>query len=194
MEENKKFTGNAEFKYPDGSNYQGEWKDGKKSGFGTMAFANYDIYEGDWEDDKMNGVGTYRFWDKKLDKFTSRYVGTFKDGARNGAGRMVYPDRSEYHGMWQNNMRTGEGIRIFANGDCFHGLWKFNKIVRGVLALKNGDKYDGEFKDGLFEGYGKYFWKDGSWYEGTWKDGKPFNGKKLNMDGSFAEINEGGIE
>ena len=31
-------------------------------------------------------------------------------------------------------------------------------------------KYDGEIKNGLKNGYGKYYWEDGNKYEGEWKD------------------------
>ena len=40
------------------------------------------------------------------------------------------------------------------------------------INLKNGEKYVGEFKDGLQNGQGTETWSDGSKYVGEWKDGK----------------------
>ena len=36
----------------------------------------------------------------------------------------------------------------------------------------NGDVYEGQFVDGLKEGFGVYIWASGSKYEGNWKAGK----------------------
>jgi len=44
--------------YANGDKYDGNWKDGKKSGQGVMNFVNGDKYDGQWKDDKMNGHGT----------------------------------------------------------------------------------------------------------------------------------------
>ena len=41
------------YRYPDGSAYEGGFKDGKKHGQGKYTFANGDVYEGNWKDDKM---------------------------------------------------------------------------------------------------------------------------------------------
>lgn len=35
----------------------------------------------------------------------------------------------------------------------------------------NGDKYKGQFVNGLPEGYGEYHWKDGEFYKGDFKQG-----------------------
>ena len=64
-------------------------------------------------------------------------------------------------------------------------------MLRGVYALKNGDKYDGELVDGKFDGYGKYFWSDGKWYEGLWKNGKMDKGTMYYPNGNYLDIEEG---
>lgn len=35
----------------------------------------------------------------------------------------------------------------------------------------NGDKYKGEFINGLPQGYGEYFWADGAMFKGDFKQG-----------------------
>ena len=45
--------------WPDGSRYDGFWKDGMANGFGRLVHAEGDVYEGEWTDDKANGYGVY---------------------------------------------------------------------------------------------------------------------------------------
>jgi hypothetical protein len=37
--------------------YEGEYKDGKKSGLGRATYYDGSMYMGEWKDDKRNGVG-----------------------------------------------------------------------------------------------------------------------------------------
>lgn len=39
-----------------------------------------------------------------------------------------------------------------------------------VVTFPNGDRYEGEFKDGLFNGWGLYFYRNGDRYEGEFRD------------------------
>ena len=49
-------------------------------------------------------------------------------------------------------------------GDCKNGY--------GVYKWSDGDKYDGEWKEGKFNGKGKYFYSNGSTFTGIYKHGK----------------------
>eukprot|EP00210_Caulerpa_lentillifera_P002864 g2735.t1 len=48
---------------------------------------------------------------------------------------------------------------------------KVDGIERKLKKFKNGDRYEGGWRNGLPEGSGKYTWKDGSTYAGYWKEG-----------------------
>ena len=67
------FEGQGTHTYPDGSNYVGEYKDGKIDGQGTFTWSNGNKYVGEWKDGKRNGQGTYTFSDGR------KYVGEIKD-------------------------------------------------------------------------------------------------------------------
>ena len=41
---------------------------------------------------------------------------------------------------------------------------------KGIMYYKDGEKYDGEWKNGLFEGKGIYYFKNGNRYEGEFKN------------------------
>ena len=45
--------------WPDGSRYDGFWRDGMANGQGRLVHAEGDVYEGEWTDDKANGFGVY---------------------------------------------------------------------------------------------------------------------------------------
>ena len=45
--------------YADGSQYVGEWKDGKRNGQGTQINANGNKYIGEFNNNDANGQGTY---------------------------------------------------------------------------------------------------------------------------------------
>lgn len=49
-------------------------------------------------------------------------------------------------------------------GDCENGSGKY--------VFPSGDKYDGEFLDGRFDGKGVYVWIDGTKYDGEWVNGR----------------------
>lgn len=171
------------YSFPDGREYVGMVKDGHPDGIGTMTFPNGDTYEGLWAEGRMEGKGVYRFYDAGKDRFTSEYDGTFYSNVMEGQGKRVYPDKTVYVGAWQNGMRTGNGAVWFTDGSYFYGIWKFDKMVRGVMHLPTGDIYDGEFKNGIFEGFGKYFCKqDGTVFEGLFKNGNPFRGVTVYPD------------
>jgi hypothetical protein len=48
----------------------------------------------------------------------------------------------------------------------------FFQIFTGNLELRNGDKYEGQFKNGLYHGEGKYTFSNGTKECGTWSVGR----------------------
>ena len=49
--------------WPDGSKYEGYWKEDMANGRGRLIHADGDVYEGDWQDDKAHGHGRYTHYD-----------------------------------------------------------------------------------------------------------------------------------
>ena len=45
--------------WPDGSIYEGYWKNSKTTGNGRLIHADGDVYDGQWKDDKAHGFGIY---------------------------------------------------------------------------------------------------------------------------------------
>ena len=71
----------------------------------------------------------------------------FKNGAKNGFGRLISIKGYEYHGNWVYGKQTGE---------C-------------QVYYKNGDIYSGNFLNGMRQGYGELFTTDNFRnYKGFW--------------------------
>ena len=55
-------------------------------------------------------------------------------------------------------------------------IMRLNETIKSyelkIKDLENGEKYEGNFKNGLRDGNGKYFYKNGDVYDGEFKDGK----------------------
>ena len=74
------------YTYPDGGNYVGKFKDGKKNGQGTFTYPEGQKYVGRWKDDKRNGQGTL------TSPSGYKYEGEWKDGKPDGQGTETFPD------------------------------------------------------------------------------------------------------
>ena len=49
----------------------------------------------------------------------------------------------------------------------------YTKHGNGRQTYSDGSSYEGDFKEGEFEGYGVFAWGSGDSYEGMWAGGKP---------------------
>jgi radial spoke head protein 1 len=52
-------NGTGTFIYPDGSRYEGNFLNGKRSGQGKYTYTNGDYYQGEWDNDKKHGQGIF---------------------------------------------------------------------------------------------------------------------------------------
>lgn len=91
-----KCVGSAAFN--SGNKYAGDYKDGKRNGYGIYTFTNGNKYVGEFKDNKRNGQGTLTFANG------NKYVGEFKDGDYNGLGTMYASDGSIINqGIWADD-------------------------------------------------------------------------------------------
>ncbi len=48
--------GNGKLKYPDGSDYEGQFQFDKRHGVGKMVYPNGDSYNGNWKNNKVKKI------------------------------------------------------------------------------------------------------------------------------------------
>jgi len=71
------------------------------------------------------------------------------------------------------NTTNGYGVYEFADGERHEGEWRNGKAHgRGTHTFPSGQRYEGEHRDGKQHGRGTHTWPDGQRYEGEYKDGK----------------------
>jgi len=78
-----------------------------------------------------------------------------------------------YDGEWKNKAAHGYGVMKWQNGDRYEGDW-IDGIRQGkgcYTSKSSGNKYDGEYNNDKKEGSGKYIWSNGDWYDGAWSGG-----------------------
>jgi hypothetical protein len=159
---NGKYNGQAVWISANGDKYTGEFKDNKRSGQGVFTFADGRVFLGEWADDQANG----RFI-KYSETGLVEYSGIFKD---NVLITSQYIDPNSFARITQNPKVTAKrqlpdclGIDASKWNNCF-GSW----------SEPNAYEYEGEWKNGLFDGQGTYHhtaddeWK-GYTYVGDYK-------------------------
>lgn len=136
--------------------YTGELKQGNFIGKGTY----FSFYEGNYEGkvvvDYKNGF-SFLGYGVEYNKYdTIIYEGNFKEGSYSGKGTRYYWDES--------NIYRGKTIGDFEKG-----------FVNGYATKYYSDnsiEYDGEMKNGEYNGNGTYYWSSLDKIAGIWENGK----------------------
>jgi hypothetical protein len=148
--------------------------------------------------DCSNGTGKAEYIEKGL--FIGNFEGVFKDGNLK-KGNFSFSDGTSYYGEWHENNFHGFGIQSFSDGNLIAGRWHKGmlsdsienasvlSILKNNISIPqicedgdcyqsiskaidfNGNFYSGEFKNGLYEGFGEMLFKNGDFYRGNWKEG-----------------------
>ena len=85
-----------------------------------------------------NGNGTRNNYEGN--KKIGIYKGSWRNGNRNGAGKMNYTNGSIYNGLWKKDKMNGEGKLNYSNGDYYEGEYKDdNRKGKGKLHNSNGN-------------------------------------------------------
>jgi hypothetical protein len=150
-------------------NHCAVWNEEPSSGGDVISWS------GECEDGKASGHGVLAwFTDGAL---LARYVGGLKAGKLDGVGTLVIQSEQgegydHYDAEFVDGEIEGEVGLETASGDRFQGNMKQSVIEGyGSYVAANGDRYDGEFVNGLPEGSGFSEAADGELYKGIFKAG-----------------------
>jgi len=107
-------SGNGIMIYPDGSKYTGEWANGRRHGQGVYRYCNGDIFSGTWADGGKNGNGVYVYANDV------QLVGSWSSDTFS-SGKWIFKDGTVYEGEFDNSAPTGDGLFAFASGNAQMG-------------------------------------------------------------------------
>ena len=177
---------------PDGSGYEGEYKDWEPHGFGKLIYPDGSIYEGYWKSDKQHGEGILinsgvGYSDDGV--YIKEYRGTFKENQMTGIATVIYSDGRTYEGKLLKGSPEGYGELIFPDKkNVYKGEWKKSKY-HGLGVITNGNsRTEGRWKDGKKDGYFKISYGDGGSFEGFYtNDKRSGQGKSVLPDGTTYE-------
>lgn len=157
------------------------WKNGEPINPMTVRILDFATYNGDVVFIREeNGMLNYEITGKGRIDYDDGdcYIGGFDQNSFNGCGKIVYLNGSTIEGEWllgkpfdEMLLKTPE----FIYKGCLKsiGLKIFTPDGYGKIKYKDGDVYDGKFKDGKFDGLGKFTWADGESIEALWRDSNP---------------------
>ena len=92
--------------------YVGEWKDGKREGYGKFYYSNGNIYEGQWKNNQKEGFGIFYYQDR------TKYIGSFKkDNLIESINIKSNKDRNEDMNKTKTNYPKDKKSRINKNID-----------------------------------------------------------------------------
>ena len=138
--------------------YKGGYIDNKYEGHGLLYDKEgYIEYDGSFSNNKYNGFG------KKFSNKTLKYEGFFTEGKKNGIGLLYYDKIKKiyFNGIFDMD-NFSEGIEYDPEGaKLYQGSFINNKPKEGIKIkyyLSNGKlKYEGDFLDGKYHGYGTLY-------------------------------------
>ncbi|CAD8194089.1 unnamed protein product [Paramecium octaurelia] len=122
---------------------------------------------------------------EQIDGNTS-YIGQQENDEFNGKGLLYLSNKGlAYYGAFMNGQFC-YGISLNVNKkELLLGEFEFIDLFcyriqnYGILLNSNCERYEGDFKDNLFDGYGQFHYQNGDLYKGQWKAGKRFGQGEL---------------
>ncbi len=161
-------NGKGIYAYPDGSRYDGFFRNGKPDQHGTFSYPNGDRYRGEFKNGYPHGTGTmyHATGNKKSGRwFEGEFLVNANPGARKSSGCM------------QGDCQNGFGSYIFNDGAKYTGPFR-NGLPegRGTVVYPSGERYEGFLSKGTFEGMGTYFIPNGTRMTGNWHNGTYLGG------------------
>lgn len=150
-----------------GAVYDGEWKDDRRHGLGTLIDAKGNSYTGEWRNDCRDGKGNLVCHQKRqrlIDVETGeesfpkqmRLISHMSDRVKEAeeglesrlkeAERVIEEDVVDevvkYSGQLKYGMLEGAGVLYYGTGDCYKGMFHQNyRDGRGTYTFKNYSLY-----------------------------------------------------
>lgn len=127
---------------------------------------------------------------------TIQWTGECKDGKAHGKGMAVRYSAGEkistYEGEYKNGVRNGRGRLILKSGTIKEGSFVNGQLTgEGSMTTEDGHSYVGHFVNYRMHGVGTLKLANGSSFEGWFVADDPYTGIWKNYDGTFIYYNKG---
>ncbi len=100
------------------------------------------------------------------------YIGNFHSGKPDGQLNLYRNGKLFYTGGWSGGQFDGEGTLTRDDGSVKSGIWEKGTLISAEVSMDTkAGKYDGLIKNGKPNGYGRLAYKNNTEYEGDWKNG-----------------------
>jgi hypothetical protein len=107
-------------RHPQGGTYIGEFRNGMKTGIGSILYSDIEPYTGQWLRDEMRGYG------HRSNSHGHEYRGEFFNSRSHGFGEYVMRECARYFGEHCKGLPHGRGIDFVPGGnaavDYNHGI------------------------------------------------------------------------
>ena len=167
--------------YKDGRKYEGEFKNDLRDGKGTLYRPDGTIFKGIYKKDYQDGEGINITKEGKILKgfFIDGKAINGSCIMYYGEGNNDYLNFDEecvYIGSYRNGKRDGYGKFVMINGDVYEGEFRNDKYNgKGIYKWQNGLEYNGKFKDNKKEGFGILSSPLFGKMIGLWRNDAPLN-------------------
>ncbi len=178
---NGQISGNGTFYHNGKPFYKGEVNNQVIDVKGTFYSKDGTIlYSGDHTRGVMNGYGK-TYYSKIYGENQLEYEGYFKNGLRNGVGKLNNPSgRLWYDGSWKDGQFHGFGKRYINGHLQYEGQW-INQAYSGngkEYSFTDGSlKYEGNFEKDLYQGSGSLYYSNGYKFVGVFEKGTIVKGE-----------------
>lgn len=139
--------------------YEGEFKNNKKDGYGTIIWKDGCRYQGEFKNNQMDGYGMIEFPGNNF------YQGEVKGGKMEGFGEFFWNDKRKYIGHYKNDKRNGFGIYVFKSNECIN-----ISENESDFDVHNSSAFIGFWKNGNMDGFGMRIFNSEIKY-GIWENG-----------------------
>ena len=153
---NNEFDGYGEYKCKD-YNYSGNFSKGEKKGQGKLIdFVKNCEYEGEFRNNMKNGYGVEKYRDGSI------YKGEFKDDMKHGKGILLLQGNGDYgcEGEFKNDKICGKGKFKWNEKKEYIGDWDNNEICGYGIILEGKMRHIGYFCHDVKDGFGATFYVD----------------------------------
>ncbi|XP_067931555.1 alsin-like [Watersipora subatra] len=150
-----KLHGFARTRFANGDSYIGFYRDNLYHGHGMLKQrSTMSIYVGEWKNGKRHGYGV-------MDSQGEKYLGQWCKDMKHGAGLHITLDDYYMEGNFSNNKLVGQGLVISSDDTYYEGTFTGAGDVngKGTMVMNNGDSISGSFDGSWTTGikvYGVY--------------------------------------